>query len=849
MTTVTVSAGAVNPTHHISLQDDTDANIALGTGNKYGFIFAPGGPRVFQEMPISPPAQQFENQQRQWVGGRGFLRYQDNNTGFFDSQRLWSTTDGKILPAFQFRFATGVRTNVDESLPGDNASMAWWKLYPNADDPTNHITRYLSIVFPASASYNADKAYLHIRRRGTPGTLTFELCSETSSHPGTVLQTVTKTTSDITDTLSVYQLFDWSGTQALTSSTNYWIKVYGASSDTSANHWEVLCNGSGTSSKYSTDNSSWTTSNVSMYYRVTDADTARKWWFFDLEGGTYMVSQNDDRTASICKTNGVRGTATAATSTTLTDSNLSMTTNQYANAYIRIYDGVGDGQVRQITSNTGTQFTVPTWDVTPDTTSRYVVYGTGIWTATTGTSGLGYVVNQPVTADKTVYFPQGQSTAIRRAYVAASTHTWAADGSNKADILFLNTDPATGLNIYSANAASATIAASATKAQGTNLTFGTSKQIGSSSYRITNLYNYNKLLTVFKEDGPYVLNGNKVDKLTSNFDDFPDTTTGYAIAVNNQYLWWSWAHSIVRTLGDNSVDMLNFRQGYDGLPADRRGTIVAAVSVGGWVFFAIDGGASNYSSIIYWNGIGWHELYRGWATGVRIRNIYYQNNLGTRGRLWIDINGEVGYIEFPYNAVNPLKDTTLNYAHEAVYTSSTFDSNDALLYKIYQSLKVLLDQGSVEVDYQTNANVGTSTWTVLGTASTSPLTDLTLQLGAVFQIRFRVRFQVTASQTPSIVSGLLTSGRMMPIPKYQWIGQFRVATVNAFTITNDIDHNANSSYSQLQTWAQQQTKLTLRSLNASADNKVVTVSLPAKSVDWVLESDWGGRISFVIMEV
>jgi hypothetical protein len=69
------------------------------------------------------------------------------------------------------------------------------------------------------------------------------------------------------------------------------------------------------------------------------------------------------------------GTATSATSTTLVNSAKSWTTNQWANYQVRIVSGTGAGQIRTITSNTGTALTVPAWSTTPDATSVYNIEG------------------------------------------------------------------------------------------------------------------------------------------------------------------------------------------------------------------------------------------------------------------------------------------------------------------------------------------------------------------------------------------------------------------------------------------------------------------------------------------
>jgi hypothetical protein len=69
------------------------------------------------------------------------------------------------------------------------------------------------------------------------------------------------------------------------------------------------------------------------------------------------------------------GTATSATGTTLVNSAKAWTTNQWANSQVRITGGTGAGQIRIITSNTGTTLTVPTWTITPDATSVYAIEG------------------------------------------------------------------------------------------------------------------------------------------------------------------------------------------------------------------------------------------------------------------------------------------------------------------------------------------------------------------------------------------------------------------------------------------------------------------------------------------
>jgi hypothetical protein len=73
------------------------------------------------------------------------------------------------------------------------------------------------------------------------------------------------------------------------------------------------------------------------------------------------------------------GTATAGGNTTLTETGSAWTVNGYAEMYVWIYGGTGEGQVREIVSNTADVLTVDrAWETNPDTDSTFRI----IYTAT-----------------------------------------------------------------------------------------------------------------------------------------------------------------------------------------------------------------------------------------------------------------------------------------------------------------------------------------------------------------------------------------------------------------------------------------------------------------------------------
>lgn len=77
---------------------------------------------------------------------------------------------------------------------------------------------------------------------------------------------------------------------------------------------------------------------------------------------------------------GDAGTASAGAATTLTDSSKAWSTNRWTGAYVQITAGTGSGQRRRIASSTGTVLTVDrAWGTTPDATSVYAVWHSGVW--------------------------------------------------------------------------------------------------------------------------------------------------------------------------------------------------------------------------------------------------------------------------------------------------------------------------------------------------------------------------------------------------------------------------------------------------------------------------------------
>lgn len=71
----------------------------------------------------------------------------------------------------------------------------------------------------------------------------------------------------------------------------------------------------------------------------------------------------------------VQAIATSATATTISLSTATWPSSGWVTFQVRIMAGTGAGQIRTITASTGTQLTVSTWTVTPDSTSVFRIEG------------------------------------------------------------------------------------------------------------------------------------------------------------------------------------------------------------------------------------------------------------------------------------------------------------------------------------------------------------------------------------------------------------------------------------------------------------------------------------------
>jgi len=842
--TVKVYPGATNATHEISLSDGFE---------KWG-LKLDNGPRGVQEIPQTPSTLQINNQgkkfgdydpsmshiqQRTWHGGRAQEDFVDDETKFFDSMNLWSMTPDRLLPGPQWSFATNIRV-IEENLPG---SVLWKEL--------RGAQRYIATTFTAAANLTADKAYMWVRRIGSPGTLTFELRSNSAGDPGSVLQTVTKTTTDITDVVSLWQVFDWSSTESLTASTVYWVVIYGASGDNAANHWEVGVQDSVSAGvDVSSAGVSWATANYKLYYRVVDADVNRKWHFFILEGGLYTVDQKASGAASVLFINGDRGTATSGASTTLADTNKTWGTTRFVGARVKIVSGVGSGQNRTIVSHTTDTLTVAAWDITPTTASKYVIYDTDYWTSV-GSTGLGVVTGKPAIGSNVAYFPQGTVTT-RRMRVNASSHDFADDATDDSDLLYTFYDAVDGAQIWRAvNGTTMSVARSAVKAWGTNLTFGTAITVGNINSKITGLLDYNGQLWVFKEDSVWTISNDRAARVNVGLEAMPDDNNGIAPIAHNLFLYFPWSHSVERFYSGTLDDVGPWRGA--GLPSARTGPVSSMEPAIAWIFGGVNGGSANTSSVLCYDQRGLHELFRAWEAGQKVQSIKWQPQDDTRPKLWVSVGGDLVRMKFPLNALNPLRDSSFPYQHEAVLITSAIDMGAARLPKFIKEITLITENFAsgteCRIEYQIDENVGTSNWVSAGQVNHSPSEALAVNVGGITRIRFRLRLLTKTVTLPPVVIASIVEGFARTPVKYQYNLKVKVADLQRNRI-GGTDKDPDKFTFWLKKASREAKRIRMRSIWEQMDDKFVVVEPPTilRQFTNAILNWWGGTMLVSVRE-
>ncbi len=643
-------------------------------------------------------------EQSDWSGGRAQDDFEDTSK-YYSGKDAWTVNSGYLISGLQWKMPGMDHRDYMKHLPGN---MTWKALRGD--------TLYISSTVTAAANHNSDKAYLWLKRVGNPGTLTVYLYSDSAGEPDSALKTVTKTVSDVTDIVSVFQVFDWATTQAVTSGTSYHIIAKGASTDDKENHWAVGVDTSGTDSFYSSDGSTWTAASWTMYYYLTDADSTQRWhWFMLNDTELYAVNEPSTGDSALYKWD---------------ESN-------------KEWDAV--------TLDTGDALSGIVKSVCVSNDIAHMARGTGgsdetIWT-------FRY--------ESASYDGQDDATA-----------------ANKADHLWAFNDPVDGPQIWRAENDNFYASRSDVKAFNTDLVFGEDIELPE---EILGMVDYNDQMWIRTDRNLYSIKNDRPAKLNTGISAIPDTRTYCPITAVDLFLYFGWSFSMERFYGGTLDDVGPWRDA--GLPDGRQGKVSFIVRYLGYIFVGIDGGTGATSSVLIYDGLNWHEFFTAWESGQRIQNGYIQPQNGTTSpaRLWVNIGTDMVYFDLPDDALNPIRDSGVNYIHETVIESSTHDLSAKTLHKMFSELDFVTRNLStsryIGVDYQVDDDVGGTDWIHKTDIYSSPFASVTLGLGDKHLFRYRLRINTNSATEPIRVRAVVLKGFARTPVKRQWNLRVKVNSI------------------------------------------------------------------------
>ena len=190
---------------------------------------------------------------------------------------------------------------------------------------------------------------------------------------------------------------------------------------------------------------------------------------------------------------------------------------------------------------------------------------------------------------------------------------------------------------------------------------------------------------ILKED-----EGSFVDVMPGEFKNVKDYRNGRVAIDKGDYIYASFLNNVVKFYNEEisiigpNIDL--------GLKENMRGEIGDMISYGDWLLVAIDGGDDNISSILLYNGLGWHEYYRAPAAGFRITDLHIQSMPENHiDRLWFNEGGDI--VMLPID-MQPLMNSDFRYTFAGWIDQATIFGSMGEVEKFFQSIKVTSDQNS-----------------------------------------------------------------------------------------------------------------------------------------------------------
>ena len=524
-------------------------------------------------------------------------------------------------------------------------------------------------------------------------------------------------------------------------------------------------------------------------------------------------------------------------------------------AIVKIVSGPGSTErirwrkiVSVVTGASGYVIVDKAWNIVHTTSTEYAIYGTGTWTEITG-HGLTTKLSDVLVVDDMVFFAQGEDVAIKRMTFYNSSQVWTPKywtETAKATYIELIQDEKGVRKIWRALATAATVSSSdvAAWADAANiLSFGTDITCGNKMYRITNIVAYGtpRIPFVLKEDGFGSINNGIYDQVPlAEFAAVADDNNGRSSLQRGVYLYLSMLNGLERYYEGRLDDIGPNRD--QGLPNERSGYISHLLAYPGRMYAAIDH-PTGYSSVLVYNDLGWHEIYRS-SSGARIYSLHAQVIDGDKcDRLWVSL--ENGLIWLPV-AIDPKKQSDYQYTPSGTVDNAWVSGNFKEIKKYFSSVIIYsegLSSGQyVTVSYKLDSD--SDTWKSLSTPITqSPSQEVMFSGHEVTGKKIKIRLTLYTSdplKTPRIKAVTIKPVTRLPIKK-SWTLTYKVDD-NLFDLQGEKSTlSATALQAQLEAWSSSETTpapLYMEHPHSMYNGKYVFIEPESvRPVEWVKDSN------------
>jgi hypothetical protein len=279
--------------------------------------------------------------------------------------------------------------------------------------------------------------------------------------------------------------------------------------------------------------------------------------------------------------------------------------------------------------------------------------------------------------------------------------------------------------------------------------------IGDRSDKMTGMLMYGdpQELIVLKQGSAWeVSNGLAKQLAITSLKGIASADNGIANVAHDVYLFFGMRRGMVERWHRGTLDDIGPTKDM-GLPTNRQGSFTCFVDFPSGIFAALDGGSDNYSSVFFFNEMGWHEIYRAPMIGQRIRSIFVEPIPGREYvRILISQGADVLWVPF---GLNPLNDTSFRYHHDAEITSSRITAGKQDIPKYFKSIKLISRGLTVHQTAVVDYRVDGGTWTRVGEFTQSPTEEMSLPAGGAVGrwIEWRITLRsANATLTPQILA-------------------------------------------------------------------------------------------------